>query len=154
MAVRDICNKNVVCIEPSASVFEAARLMRDKHVGDLVVTKEDAALKIPIGIVTDRDLVTMVLACDIPATELTVEDIMMKNPKLAREEDGVYELTQRMKAAGVRRMPVVDQFGTLTGLVAIDDLYQILAQEFSNLADVPQQQIHQESRDDYYVSRF
>lgn len=154
MPLRDICNKSVICINPDASVHEAAKLMRDEHVGDLVVTEETDDGRKPVGIVTDRDLVTMVLACDVPPTELTVADVMMKNPKVASEEDGVFEVTRRMKSAGIRRMPVVDESGALTGLVAIDDLYQMLATEFSNLAQVPNRQINRERQDDYYSSRF
>lgn len=154
MPLRDICNKRVVCVTPDTSVHEAARLMRDRHVGDLVVTEDTSGAPVPVGIVTDRDLVTMVLACDVSPAELTVSDVMMRNPKVAREVDGVFEVTNRMKAAGIRRMPVVDDNGALVGMVAVDDLYQMLATEFSNLAQVPHRQIRRECQEDYYSSRF
>jgi CBS domain-containing protein len=154
MPLRDICNKSVICVTQDTSVHEAARLMRDRHVGDLVVTDDAAGGPVPVGIVTDRDLVTMVLACDISPTELTVSDVMMKNPKVAREGDGVFEVTRRMKTAGIRRMPVVDDQGFLVGMVAVDDLYQMLATEFNNLAQVPHRQINRERQEDYYSSRF
>src|SRR5690606_5271124 len=96
MPLREICNKSVICIKPSVSVHEAAKMMRDEHVGDLVVVEEDEFGRKPIGMVTDRDLVTMVLACDVPPTELTVADVMIKNPEVASDEDGVFKLTQRM----------------------------------------------------------
>lgn len=154
MALRDICNKSVICINADASVQEAAKIMRDKHVGDLVVVEENSVGRIPVGIITDRDMVTIVLACDVPGKDLTVGDVMMKNPKVAFEGDGIFETTRRMKNAGVRRMPVVNESGSLCGMVSIDDIYHMLAAEFFNLAQIPNRQINRERREDYFSSRF
>lgn len=154
MAIRDICNKSVICISADASIHDAAKTMRDKHVGDLVVVEENSVGQVPVGIVTDRDLVTIVLACDVPARDLTVADVMMKNPKVVFEGDGIFETTRRMKNAGVRRMPVVDESGSLSGLISVDDIYHMLAAEFFNLAQVPNRQINRERQEDYFAERF
>ena len=76
MRASDICTLDVVCIHASASVTDAAKLMRKSHAGALVVIKQPGGERIPVGIVTDRDIVMSVVAADVPAATLTVGDIM------------------------------------------------------------------------------
>lgn len=134
MSVGAICNREVVVVEANASVANATRLMRDYHVGDLVVTEERAGQRIPIGILTDRDIVVGVLAKDVVADTLTVADIMSRDLLTAREGDGVLETVTRMRAKGVRRVPVVSESGALAGILTLDDLLETLAEIADNLA--------------------
>jgi len=136
MTIGDICIRDTVYITRENSIAEAARLMRDHHVGDLVVVDEQTGLRKPVGILTDRDLVVEVLAKEIDLNAVTVGDVMSSDLITARDSDGLYETIQRMRARGIRRVPVVDDKGSLAGIVAADDLLDLLADELTALARV------------------
>lgn len=134
MAVGEICNREVVIAEKSLSVTEAARLMRTHHVGDLVVVEESEGRRRPVGIVTDRDVVVEVVAAGVNPDALKVGDIMGPDVATVRESEGLFEALRYMRDKGVRRMPVVDAGGGLIGILTLDDLLSLLAEEMSELA--------------------
>jgi len=136
MTIGDICIRDTVYITRENSIAEAARVMRDHHVGDLIVVDEQTGLRKPIGILTDRDLVVEVLAKEINLNAVTVGDVMSSDLITARDTDGLYETIQRMRARGIRRVPVVDDNGSLAGIVAADDLLDLLADELTALARI------------------
>ncbi len=133
MSVAEICNREVVIADKHMTIVMAAQLMREHHVGSLVVVDEKAGDQKPLGIVTDRDLVIEVLAKNAPMEELVVGDVMGPELLTARESDGIWETIMRMRAMGVRRLPVVDPQGVLTGIISMDDLLQFLAGELADL---------------------
>src|SRR5512139_2048965 len=134
MAVGEICNREVVITEKTSSVVDAARLMRSHHVGDLVVVEEKGGRKHPVGIVTDRDIVVEVVAAGVDADALKVGDIMGPEVATVRESEGLFEALRYMRDKGVRRMPVVDSSGALVGILTLDDLLSLLAEEMTELA--------------------
>ena len=134
MNVGEICSRIVVVAESSTSVQQAAKLMRDHHIGALVVTEGGAGARRPIGIVTDRDMVVEVVAADVDYRTLTVGDIMSERPETLKETAGLFEIIRQMRSGGVRRLVVVDANDHLLGIVAMDDLIPVLAQEMSALA--------------------
>ncbi len=134
MAIGEICNREVVIAEKALSVREAAHLMRNHHVGDLVVVEERGGRKHPVGIVTDRDIVVEVVVPGVNPEALTVVDIMEAELATVRENEGVFEALRYMRSKGVRRMPVVDGDGGLVGIVTLDDLLSLLAEEMAELA--------------------
>jgi len=134
MNVGEICSRIVVVAESSMSVQQAAKLMRDHHIGALVVTEGSAGARRPIGIVTDRDLVVEVVAADVDYRTLTVGDIMSERPATLKETAGLFEIIAQMRSGGVRRLVVVDANEHLLGIVAMDDLLPVLAEELSALA--------------------
>lgn len=129
MDVGEICTREVVIATRNTTVVEAARLMREYHVGDLVVVDESEGRRVPVGIVTDRDIVVGVLALGLDPAVLTVGDIMGSHLVTATEDDDVYETLQIMRTRGVRRVPVVNTAGALVGIVALDDILEIFAEE-------------------------
>lgn len=129
MDVGEICTREVVIATRNTTVVEAARLMREYHVGDLVVVDESEGRRVPVGIVTDRDIVVCVLALGLDPAVLTVGDIMGSHLVTAAEDDDVYETLQIMRTRGVRRVPVVNTAGALVGIVALDDILEIFAEE-------------------------
>jgi CBS domain-containing protein len=136
MKVRDFCSTKVVTVPPLASLREAALLMRNHHVGTLVVVEgsPDEAAR-PVGILTDRDIVVAVIAVPGARPEgIRVCDLMMTRLAVAREDDGVGEVAEAMRAAGVRRLPVVAADGALRGIVSADDVQRVIAGEASSLA--------------------
>jgi len=134
MAVGEICNRVVVVTAKSASVVEAAQLMRQHHVGDLVVVEEKDGRNCPVGIVTDRDIVVEVVAAGVNPDALKVGDIMGAEVATVREGEGLFEALRYMRDKGVRRMPVVDRDGGLAGILTMDDVLSLLAEEMTELA--------------------
>ena len=101
-----------------------------------MVVEESGGRRVPVGILTDRDLVIEILARDVDMNAVTVGDVMSAELASARESDGIYETLQRMRAKGVRRMPVVNAGGSLVGILTADDLLALLADELTALARV------------------
>ena len=134
MAVGEICNREVVLTEKTLSVVDAAQLMRKHHVGDLVVVEERDGRKHPAGIVTDRDIVVEVVAAGVNPESLKVGDIMGPEVATVCESEGLFEALRYMRDKGVRRMPVVDSTGSLVGILTLDDLLSLLAEEMTELA--------------------
>ena len=134
MAVGEICNREVVITEKRMSVVDAAQLMRAHHVGDLVVVEEKDGRNHPVGIVTDRDIVVEVVAAGVDPDALRVGDIMGPEVATVRESDGLFEALRYMRDKGVRRMPVVDREGALVGILTLDDMLSLLAEEMTELA--------------------
>ncbi len=133
MKVGELCNREVVVIEGSASIREAAKLMRHYHVGDVIVTEKREAGLTPIGILTDRDIVVELLATDLSLDDLCISDAMSFELVTARSEDEVVETVKQMRANGIRRIPVVDDQGVLEGLLAVDDYLELLAEQMADL---------------------
>jgi CBS domain-containing protein len=136
MSVGEICNREVVITEKSVTVGEAAQLMRSRHVGDLLVVEEEKGRNRPIGIVTDRDIVLAVVAAGVAPESLTVGDIMGQGLVTVKESEGVFEALRYMRSKGVRRMPVLDREGGLAGIITLDDLLVLLAEEMTELARI------------------
>jgi CBS domain-containing protein len=134
MPISEICNREVVIVQRSNTIMEAAQLMRQHHVGDVVVVDERGGIKVPVGIVTDRDLVVEIMAPAIDQTVVTVGDIMASELVTVKENAGLSETIEYMRAKGVRRVPVVDRNGALVGILALDDLLELLAEELLALA--------------------
>lgn len=134
MSVENVCSYNVVTIAPDASVGEAARSMREHHVGDVVVAERKDGLMKPVGIVTDRDLVVEVLAEDVPPDELKVMDVMSSSLLVVSEDNGLEYTLRQMHEAGVRRAPVVDSRGELVGVLSVDDIIDYVARVTGQVA--------------------
>lgn len=140
MKTGEICNREVVFIERAASIAEAARLMREHHVGDLVVVEEKNGRRAPVGIVTDRDLVLEVIAEGVNQNDVAVGDVMSYELVTANEDDDLFDTLKHMRTKGVRRLPVVDRRGDLVGIVTVDDLLDLLAEQVSDLARIVQRE--------------
>ena len=134
MNIGEICSRIVVFAESGTPVQQAAKLMRDHHIGALVVTEGDAGARRPIGIVTDRDLVVEVVAADVDYHTLSVGDIMSERPATIKEAAGLFEAVAQMRSGGVRRLVVVDAGEHLLGILAMDDLLPVLAEELSAIS--------------------
>jgi CBS domain-containing protein len=134
MPIGEICVPGVVTCNRETKIDEVAQLMRQHHVGDVVVVEESKGKEVPIGIVTDRDIVTSVIAVELDPTIFSAGDLITRPVVTVREDIGVFEAIQKMRKHGVRRMPVLDQQGALAGIISIDDLIALLAAEMSELA--------------------
>jgi predicted transcriptional regulator len=136
MKVRDLYHREVSVIGKEDSLLEAGKRMREHHVGSLVVVEEQGDRLMPVGIITDRDILIQVLTEGVPLEKISVQDIMAENPTLAGEEDSISETIQRMRRKGIRRIPVVDSRQNLTGILTLDDLLEVLAEEIRGLSEI------------------
>lgn len=135
--IGEICSREVVFAERDTTVAAAAKLMRQHHVGSLVVVDQtDGGPRIPVGIVTDRDMMMEITAMDLDPAAITVGDIMAPELITAREQEGLLETMEIMRYKGVRRLPIVGAGGELIGIVTTDDLLEVLAEELGELAKV------------------
>ncbi len=136
MPIGEFCNREVVFATRKSSISEAAQLMRQYHVGDLVVVDEVEGRRVPVGIVTDRDIVIEIIAKSLPVTDFTVGDIMGSQLISVQETEGVVETIRLMRANGIRRIPVIKQDGGLVGIMSVEDMLDLLAEELTALAKV------------------
>jgi len=134
--IGEACNRDVVKATPQASVVQAAGLMRQHHVGNVVVVDEANGREVPVGIVTDRDIVIEVVAAGVDPRSVTVGDLLPRRLEAIDERETTGEAVRRMSLAGVRRLPVVDLSGALVGIISVDDLLPDLATQLFMLADV------------------
>jgi CBS domain-containing protein len=146
MKLQQYCRHGVVAIDDAADVAAAAALMREKHVGFLIVFKEGDALRKPVGVLTDRDIVLQVTARDIDPHAVTVGDVMTRQPLIAHEADELGDLVQAMRQSGLRRVPVVDARGALTGIMALDDVIDVIASLLGDVAGSIKSELRQEWR--------
>lgn len=136
MLLKSICTPEVACCAPQTTALEAARLMRQRHTGDLVVVADDGESATPLGLVTDRDIVVEVLGKGMDPAATTVGSIMRTPVVVANEDEDASQALERMRHHAVRRLPVVGARGKLVGVVTVDDLLKSLAAYAGSLADV------------------
>ena len=146
MKLKELCTPDVVYCTAQISALHAARLMRERHVGDLVVIDESADTHAPIGIVTDRDIVVEVLAKDLDPATTRVGQIMRVPLVIARTSEEADTALERMRTHGVRRVPVLDDTEQLVGVLSLDDLLKRLAADAAVLADIVTREQDREHR--------
>jgi CBS domain-containing protein len=146
MNVGKVCTRTVATIRPSDSVLDAARAMRQHHVGNLVVVAERGGKSIPTGIITDRDLVVNVLATEAKRLEaLSISEVVTPTVVTARESDEVADVLAKMTEHMVRRIPVVDDDGGLVGIFTLDDMLQLLSHDVASIAALVRMQRRREA---------
>ena len=136
MNVGSICKRQIVTVTPRSDLAAAAQLMRDKHVGFLIVVEPEPQAQYgrPVGVLTDRDIVISVVARGADPTLLTAGDVMNREPVLAQESDSVDQALRTMRRMGVRRLPVIGSRGMLTGVLSLDDVLDVLAAEIGEIS--------------------
>jgi len=146
MPIGEFCNREVVYATRETSIPEAAQLMRQYHVGDLVVVDEIDGKRVPVGIVTDRDMVIEIISQSLDINEFSVGDIMSPQLVSVQEKEGVFETIRLMRAKGIRRIPIINQEGGLEGIVSADDILDLLAEEMAELAKVAPREQEREAK--------
>lgn len=134
MYAGEYCNRDVVIVGASDSLRSAIQLMRNQHVGDVLVVEKVAGSNTPVGILTDRDIVIEVLAQDVDIGSVTVGDVMSDQLVTVTDDTSVPATLDVMRTHGIRRIPVVDRSGSLQGIISIDDILEVLAEQVQKLA--------------------
>ena len=146
MLLKELCTPDVVYCTADTTAAGAARLMRERHVGDVVIVEDAEGDQTPIGVVTDRDLVVEVLAKERDPAKVKVRDIMRTPLVVAHVSEDISEALERMKVHGVRRIPVMDESMKLAGIFCLDDLIKRLAADAVSLAAVVAREQDRENR--------
>ncbi len=136
MSVYTICNHNVATIGRDEDIVTAAARMRHTHVGDLLVVETRGAYVVPIGIITDRDIVVSIVAKGVSPSEIKGGDAMSGELVTVHKDMGVEAALREMRRGGVRRAPVVGDEGELVGVLSIDDVIDHLAVQLAHIADI------------------
>ncbi len=149
MKLKNVCTLDVVCCKSQSSIFEAARLMREHHVGNLVVVEadEDEGNALPVGIITDRDIVVEVVSRSRDPQATTVASVMSTPVVVADESEDVTEAVERMQAHGVRRIVITGAHGALAGIFTMDDLLRLNAEQAAAPLAVMTKEQKREHRD-------
>jgi CBS domain-containing protein len=146
MQLKDLCILDVAFCTRETTISAAARLMREHHAGDLVVIDNMDEEREPVGIVTDRDIVVEVLARGRDPGKSTVGEVMSQQLVIASGSEDVSQALQRMVAHGVRRIPVVDDEQYVVGIVSLDDMLRVHAEQATSLAQVVSKEQSREQR--------
>jgi len=141
MIAAELCVRTVVVTDRQMPLPQAARLMREQHVGCLVVVDETADGRQVVGLLTDRDIVTAVVAREVGAATLRVGDVMSSEVVCVDENDSLHDVLATMRRRRVRRVPVTGPQQRLVGMIAADDVLRALADELHALAHALGEQV-------------
>ena len=129
MSIKELCQRDIVAVGRDDTAFKAAELMRQNHVGHVLVVENKHGITTPAGIVTDRDIVIEIVATDLDPHVITVGDIMLPHLCTIDEDAEIFTAIRLMNGKGIRRLPVTDKDGSLVGILTLDDLLQTIAKE-------------------------
>jgi CBS domain-containing protein len=148
MTIGEICTRDVIIAFREDSIIEIAKLMRQYHVGDIVIVDKRDNQKHPIGIVTDRDIVLELVAKEVDISRVTAGDVMSTDLLMVNEQDGLTVVLDQMRAKGVRRIPVVNENKELIGIATENDIIELISEQLSDLVSLVEKGDHRE-----YVNR-
>ena len=143
MTAGEYCNRDVVVVEKGESVRSAINLMRQHHVGDVIVV--DTQTKKPIGVLTDRDIVIEILAEDVDLDAVSIGDVMSFDLVSTTEDTKLLDAIKLMRIKGVRRLPVINQSGGLEGILSVDDILELVGEQLSDLVALISKEISNET---------
>ncbi len=133
MRVGEFCNREVVVIDEESSITEAARIMREYHVGDVVSVKTHYGKQVPTGILTDRDIALEIVAKGTNPESVSVGDAMSYELVKVQEFDDLLLVIEVMRDKGIRRVPVIDVDEALVGIMTVDDILDVLSEIFVDI---------------------
>jgi CBS domain-containing protein len=134
MNIGEVCSREVYIFKAEEPLANAVAEMMKRHIGAIVVVETAPDRVRPLGIVTDRDVIRGQVSLKKDLSSLTLGDVMTSALLTVSETSGVAQAIERMQARRVRRAPVVNDSGDLVGIVSLDDLLPIVAQELGALA--------------------
>ncbi len=140
MDLKKLGSKTVVTVSSQATIHEAAKTMRESHVGDVVVVEERYGKNVPIGILTDRDIVVSTVAYNLLPDSVKVENVMGPTLATAKVDYSLLHVLGLMKEHGIRRIPLMDSHGGLAGIISADDIIAILGSELGDIAKITEVQ--------------
>jgi CBS domain-containing protein len=136
MKLGEIATGDVISLSRAAALIEAAQLMCERGVGAVVVVESPADRPIPVGMITDRDIVRAQLERVADLSRLRIADVMSRDPLVLAAGDSIENALAHLRARGVRRAPVIDSSGALVGVVSTDDVLGCLARQLLEISSL------------------
>jgi CBS domain-containing protein len=146
MRAGEYCNREVVVVDEERSITQAAEIMREYHVGDVVICKVKYGKQVPVGIFTDRDIALEIVAKGTDPESISVGDAMSFDLTTVTEDDDLMHVIEVMRDKGIRRVPVVDADEALVGILTVDDIVDLLSEVLIDLAHLVDRQKRREAR--------
>lgn len=146
MRVGEICNREVVVIDEDRTITEAATVLREYHVGDVIVAREFNGRQMPVGILTDRDIALGVVAGEVDPKSVSVGDAMSFELTTVTEDADLMHTIEIMREKGIRRIPVVDADEALVGILTVDDVLDLLSEILVDLTHLVDTQRRREKK--------
>lgn len=135
MSINQLVQSTVVTADRNTPIADVAATMATENVGSVIIVEEDR----PVGLVTDR-AIALSLADQASVEGRRASDVMTDDLVMVGPDTGVFDLVRTMSEEGIRRVPVVNDEGSLEGIVTLDDVLSMLAEELAFLADVVESQ--------------
>ncbi len=145
MFVGEYCNREVVVVDKQGSISDAARVMREHHVGDVVVVRIEGGKQYPVGMLTDRDITLEIVATGTDPDSVSVADAMSFDLVSVFDDDDLMHVIELMRDKGVRRVPVIDRDEALVGIMTVDDLLDLLSEIFVDIVHLVDSQRRREA---------
>jgi CBS domain-containing protein len=142
MSLEKLIQEPVRTVPPTAACALAAQIMRDDQIGALVVAEDG----VPLGIVTDRDLVLRVMAEGLDPTRVEVRNVMSRHPAFLSEQRSIDEAISTMREMGIRRLPVVDRHGRVKGMLSMDDVLMLMGRQLALLGEAIRNELSAQKR--------
>lgn len=136
MSIAQYCTKEVSLLTQDSSILEAAQMMRKNHVGEVIIVEHQKGKTIPVGIITDRDLVIEVIAMEVNIDQINLGSIMSIELITVLDGSDLDKALQIMQLHGVRRAPLVDDNGALLGLIDIESILRVLSQDMNKVLEL------------------
>jgi len=136
MHIKDVCRRSLTTCHARLSAAKVAQLMRDQFVEDVVVVEERAGRRVPVGIITFRDMVVRVVAGHVDPEQASAADIMTTALETAHESELIYEAIARMRLKQISRLVVIDAHDALVGVLSARDVTEFLASELMEVARI------------------
>ena len=146
MRAGEFCNREVVVVDEERSITEAAQIMREYHVGDVVICKVKYGKQTPVGIFTDRDIALEIVARGTDPESISVGDAMSFELTTVTEDDDLMHVIEVMRDKGIRRVPVIDVDEALVGILTVDDIVDLLSEVLVDLAHLMDRQRRREAK--------
>jgi CBS domain-containing protein len=121
MKAQDIMSKDPTCVTPDTTLAVAARLMKTENIGVVPVVESESSRRL-VGVLTDRDIAVRAVAEGRDGATTSVGHVMTSNVRTTTATDSVSDVMDLMGREQVRRVPVVDERGTLVGIISQADI--------------------------------
>ena len=146
MTAGEYCMRDTVIVSKDEPIQAAIDLMRQQHVGDVVVVEKKSEQVLPVGILTDRDIVLEILGQGVDLAAVAIDDVMSRELVCADEDTSLPMVIKLMRDHGVRRLPVVDAGGGLGGIFLMDDLLGLVAEQLNDIVTLLSREQKQEKQ--------
>lgn len=144
MKVDRVYTRNIVGTPRSASLSDAAELMRRHHVGALLVTDDPPEEANAVGFITDRDVVVQAVAKGLDTREVSVGAVMTPVVGSISDKSDLHDALEMMRTAGVRRLVVTHGDGQVAGMLSIDDVIDGIAADITSLTQLVKSEVERE----------